>query len=100
MFGKGGYTITAELSVPASYPGVSEADRALNNTRVNKLLGEVPPAGRNTVLVSHGVNVLLATGYPPNTQGEAVVFRPQGQGRYTRLGSILPGEWTRAAGAR
>ncbi len=99
MFGKGGYTVTADLSVPLSYPGVSEADRALNNTRINRLLSEVPPAGRNTVLVSHGVNVLLAAGYHPNTQGEAVIFRPQGQGRYTRLGSVLPGDWTRVAGA-
>ncbi len=93
MFGKGNYTITERLSVPLSYPGVNDADRALAAKHLNAMLSQAPAAGKNTVLVSHGVNVLIATGYHPNMQGEAVVFRPDGKGGYVRLGSVLPGEW-------
>ncbi len=93
MFGKGSYTITDRLTVPLSYPGVNDADRALAAKNLNALLAQAPPAGKNTVLISHGINVQIATGYHPNTQGEAVVFRPDGKGGYARLGSVLPGEW-------
>lgn len=93
MFGKGNYTITNHLSVPASYPNVNDADRALTAKNLNALLSQVPAAGKNTVLISHGINILIATSYHPSTQGEAVIFRPDGKGGYARLGSVLPGEW-------
>ena len=95
LFGPKGYTITSKLSVPPSYPGVNAADQLVNNTYLQAMLAEKPAAGRNTWLVSHGVNVLLATGYHPNQQGEIVLFRPDGQGGYARLGSIEPGDWSR-----
>jgi hypothetical protein len=47
------------------------------------------------VLISHGNNMQMLTGFNPGTQGEAVIFRPDGAG-YTRLVSIMPGDWTRA----
>ena len=93
MFGKNNYTITPQLSVPASYPEVNDADRALAAKNLNAMLSQTPAAGKNTVLISHGINVLLASGYHPGTQGEAVIFRPDGKGGYTRLGSVLPHEW-------
>ncbi len=93
MFGKHKYTITPQLSVPASYPEVNNADRALAAKNLNAMLSKTPAAGKNTVLISHGINVLLASGYHPGTQGEAVIFRPDGKGGYTRLGSVLPHEW-------
>jgi phosphohistidine phosphatase SixA len=96
MFGKGGYTITDRLSVPLSYPSVNDADRALAAKSLNALLSQAPAAGKNTVLVSHGINVLIATNYHPNLQGEAVIFRPDGKGGYARLGSVLPNEWVAA----
>ncbi len=76
MFGKGNYTITERLSVPISYPSVNDADRALAAKNLNALLSQAPAPGKNTVLVSHGINVLIATSYHPNTQGEAVFFGP------------------------
>ena len=95
MFGKGGYTITDKLSLPLSFPGVTEADRKKSNADLAAMLSEKPAAGTNTVLVSHGNNMQMLTGYNPGTQGEAVIFRPDGAG-YTRLASVLPGDWTRA----
>lgn len=96
MFGKGGYQISESVSLARSYPSVTDAERELKRQQLRSLLIEVPPAGRNTVLISHGNNVLMLTGYHPNTQGEAVIFRPDGQGGYTRLGSVQPGDWTKA----
>lgn len=97
LFGKGNYTVTDKLTVPLSYPGVSQADTNLNNKNLNAMLSEKPAANSNTFLVSHGINVQLATGFHPNTQGEVVVFRPEGAGKYTRLGSLLPEDWSRLA---
>ncbi len=97
LFGKTGYTVTNKLTVPLSYPGVSKSDTDLNNTNLNALLSEKPAAGTNTFLVSHGINVQLATGYHPNIQGEVVVFRPEGNGKYARMGSLLPDDWSRLA---
>ena len=93
LFGPKGYTITDKLSVPPSYPGVNAADTAANNTYLRAMLATKPAAGSNTWLVSHGVNILLATGYHPGEQGEIVLFRPDGKGAYARLGSIEPGDW-------
>lgn len=97
LFGKPNYTITDKLTVPLSYPGVSKSDADLSNKNLNVMLSEKPTAGSNTFLVSHGINVQLATGFHPNTQGEVVVFRPEGAGKYTRLGSLLPEDWSRLA---
>lgn len=96
MFGKGNYTIDARLTLPASHPSVTEADRRKNNDNLRALLSEPPAAGRNTVLVSHGFNVMALTGFHPNTQGEALIFRPDGRGGFERRGSVLPTEWPKA----
>ena len=93
LFGPKGYTSTDKLSVPMSYPNVNAADKLANNTYLQAMLAAKPAAGSNTWLISHGVNVLLATGYHPNEQGEIVLFRPDGKGAYARLGSIEPGDW-------
>ena len=99
LFGPKGYAITDKLSVPPSYPSVNAADTLANTVYLKPMLAEKPPAGRNTWLISHGVNLLLATGYHPNEQGEIVLFRPNGKGAATRLGSIEPGDWTRLVAA-
>ena len=100
LFGVNSYTITDKLTVPASYPSVNAADTQLSNANLKSLLAEKPSVGSNTFLISHGVNVLLATGYHPNIQGESVVFRPDGKGGYVRLGSILPDDWSQVAAKR
>lgn len=97
LFGKTNYTVTDKLTVPLSYPGVSPSDVVLNNNHLNAMLSEKPTAGSNTFLVSHGINVQLATGYHPDVQGEVVVFKPDGKGKYTRMGSLLPEDWAHLA---
>ena len=97
LFGKVGYTVTSQLSVPKSYPSVNKADAEASNASLNAMLSEKPATGSNTFLVSHGINVLLATRYHPDIQAEMVVFRPDGKGQYARLGSLMPDDWLRLA---
>jgi hypothetical protein len=55
-------------------------------------LGTKPAAGRVTVLVTHGSVVGDATGQTLE-EGETLVFRPLGGGRFKLLGRILPSDW-------
>jgi hypothetical protein len=49
-----------------SYPNVNAATNWPTTPPLQAMLAEKPTAGGNTWLISHGVNVLLATGYHPN----------------------------------
>ncbi len=95
MFGEGRYAVTDKLSLPPSYPSVTAADRAQNNESLTAMLAETPAAGTNTVLVSHGANILMLTGFHPSAQGEAIVFRPDGKGGFERIVPVRPEEWSR-----
>ena len=57
-----------------------------------RLLGTKPPAGRITVLVTHGSVVGDATGHTLE-EGETLVFRPLGGVRFRLVGRILPRGW-------
>ena len=57
-----------------------------------RLLGMKPAAGRVTVLVTHGSVVGDATGHTLE-EGETLVFRPLGSGRFRLVGRILPRDW-------
>jgi len=96
MFGKGGYVIVEALSLPKSYPAVTAEDRKLKTEALQALLAAMPAPGTYTVLVSHGNNVLMLTGVHPNTQGEAVIFQPDGKGGFARIAGVLPGDWSKA----
>jgi broad specificity phosphatase PhoE len=95
MFGKGRYAVTEKLSLPPSYPSTTAADRERSNEGLKALLAETPAAGANTVLVSHGANILMLTGFHPSAQGEAIIFRPHGKGGFERIVSVRPEEWSR-----
>jgi broad specificity phosphatase PhoE len=58
-----------------------------------RLLGTKPAAGRVTVLVTHGSVVGDATGLTLE-EGETLVFRPFGGGRFRLVGRIPPRDWT------
>ncbi|MGH3137586.1 MAG: histidine phosphatase family protein [Gaiellaceae bacterium] len=57
-----------------------------------RLLGTKPAAGHVTVLVTHGSVVGDATGHALE-EGETLVFRPLGSGRFRLVGRILPRDW-------
>jgi virginiamycin B lyase len=56
-----------------------------------RLIGTRPAAGR-AVLGSHGIVVQEATGQSLE-EGEAIVFRPLGNGRFRMVGRVLPRDW-------
>jgi phosphohistidine phosphatase SixA len=68
-------------------------DRTLGDVRVAallQLLSTLPPPGKNTILIGHGVN-LAAAAEIDLPEGGAVVVQPRGENRFT-LVAIVPAE--------
>lgn len=70
-----------------------ESARRSASEGLRMLLSTPPLAGQNTVLVSHGFNLIDLEGMHLGTQGEAAVYRPDGRGGYVLLGRVLPQAW-------
>ena len=75
-----------------------------NNRRMaafRKLAGEKPPAGTNTVIVSHKPNIMDAFGkdWFDLREGDASVFEPDGKGGYKLIARIPAGDWSKLAQA-
>src|SRR5882757_6806734 len=66
-----------------------------------KLAGTQPPAGSNLVIVSHKPNIMDAFGkdWFDIREGEASVFRPDGNGGYKLIVRVQAGEWGKLAQA-
>lgn len=61
------------------------------------LFGTKPAAGRVTVLVTHGVVVGDVAGQTLE-EGETLVYRPLGNGKFRLVGRILPPAWAALRG--
>jgi len=75
-----------------------------NNRRAQafrKLAGTQPPAGSNLVIVSHKPNIMDAFGkdWFDIREGEASVFRPDGNGGYKLIVRVQANEWGKLAQA-
>jgi broad specificity phosphatase PhoE len=64
--------------------------------RARHRLSTPPKAGTNTVLVAHG-NVLRAATDEYTGEAGAVIFRPDGNGRYSVVARVTPQEWQQLA---
>jgi broad specificity phosphatase PhoE len=64
--------------------------------RTQRRLSMRPQAKTNTVLVAHGNVLVTATDVYPQ-EAEAIVFRPEGNGKWTFMARISPQEWARLA---
>lgn len=60
---------------------------------LKSMLAAMPAPGTNTVLVSHGFNLWDAEGFHLGTQGEAAIYKPDGNGGYALVVRLLPREW-------
>jgi broad specificity phosphatase PhoE len=67
--------------------------RAQRSAALRRLLSSPPAPGQNSVLVSHGFNLWDLERFHLGTQGEAAVYRPDGQGAYALVARLLPEEW-------
>src|SRR4030095_3775955 len=77
---------------------------AENNRRAaafRKLVAAPPPAGKNLVIVSHKPNIMDAFGkdWFDIREGEASVFKPDGNGGYKLVVRIQANEWGKLAQA-
>lgn len=64
--------------------------------RARRRLSLPPEAGTNTVMVAHGNVIRRATGEYP-AEAEAIVFEPEGNGKYSVRARVSPEEWARLA---
>src|SRR5215208_4767660 len=62
------------------------------NQQLIKLVSTPPPAGMNTVLVGQIFNVQRTLGLTP-TEGEAIIFKPDGKGGYQLVGQLTAAQW-------
>jgi phosphohistidine phosphatase SixA len=73
-----------------------------NNRRaaaLRKMASTMPPAGTNMIVVTHKPNILDAFGkdWFDVREGEASVFKPDGNGGYKTVGRIQAGDWGKLA---
>jgi broad specificity phosphatase PhoE len=72
-----------------AFPGTDDEDLA---RRLRRLFTTRPPAGQNTVLVSHGFNLQGAAGLSV-AEGESAVFSPGDAGGPSLVARITAEEW-------
>ncbi len=73
--------------------GVSPQERQKLTESLKKMLGTQPPAGTNAAIVSHTANLQEAAGIWPKPEGVAIVFKPEGEGKFKYAGAVLPTDW-------
>ncbi|MEK7989951.1 MAG: histidine phosphatase family protein [Thiotrichaceae bacterium] len=70
----------------------TEEERAEYSDTLVQLLGMKPEEGKNTIIVSHSVNLEEATGILPKPEGVIHIFKPTEEG-YEHVGEIKPNFW-------
>src|SRR5580658_4545396 len=77
---------------------VSPNENARRAAALRKMLGTLPAAGTNTVLITHQPNIIAALGkdWFDVKEGEASIFRPA-NGSYTLVARVQMDEWPRIA---
>lgn len=88
----GRFELAHTLTVVRREPEFEPARRAAAQG-LRRLLATAPPPGENTVLVSHGFNLIDLEGIYLGDQGEAAIYLPNGVGGYTLVARVKPQEW-------
>jgi phosphohistidine phosphatase SixA len=89
--------VTTALDVAEGGLVVSPKENQRRAKALRELLSTSPPAGKNTMIVSHRPNLQDAAGkeFGDATEGEIVVFKPLGEGKFECVGRVAPpGKWT------
>lgn len=88
----GTYEKTSDLNFEPAEEYTEEQTAAMRE-RITPHLAAVPDDG-NTILVGHDDPFEAATGIYPEPMGVVFVLRPEGDGSFEVLGSILPDQWS------
>jgi phosphohistidine phosphatase SixA len=88
---------TAELAfgraeIVRDISGLPTAERERRTQALRRLLGAQPERGTNTVIVSHGFNITAAANISI-AEGEAAIFAPGGEERFTLVARVLAPDW-------
>jgi phosphohistidine phosphatase SixA len=87
-FGKG--VVNPDLAFAI---GTTEAEANHLGKALRRMLGTPPPAGANTVLISHTANLKEAANIWPKPEGIVLVFKPEAKGDFAFVGMIKPEQW-------
>lgn len=91
-FGKAQKTDDLVNTVTADEETVAHMALALR-----KLLATPPAHGANTVLSGHTGNLQEASGIWPKPEGTAIIFKPEGDGKFSYIARIVPTHWQELA---
>jgi phosphohistidine phosphatase SixA len=94
----GGREPQATLDVTEGGLGVSPNENNRRAQAFRALVATVPDLGTNTLLVTHKPNILDVFGkdWFEVKEGEASIFKPDGNGKYTLIARMQIGQWTAA----
>jgi phosphohistidine phosphatase SixA len=94
-----------DVTVSADYTEGGLVVTPIENNRraaaLRKIAGTTPPPGTNIIVVTHKPNILDAFGkdWFEVREGEASVFKPDGNGGYRLVARIQAGDWSKLAQA-
>src|SRR5262245_15168021 len=93
----GEVTTTIDITEGGLVVSPIENDRRAEAFR--KLVGSMPDAGKNTLIVTHKPNIMDAFGkdWFDVREGEASVFRPDGSGKAVLVARVQAIDWIKAA---
>jgi broad specificity phosphatase PhoE len=88
--------VTSTFDVTEGGLVVTPDENARRTQALRKLAGTPPPAGSNVVIVSHKPNIVDAFGkdWFDVREGEASVFRPDGQGGFKPVVRVRADDWS------
>jgi phosphohistidine phosphatase SixA len=69
-----------------------DADKQKAAALMRPLLATAPESKTNTILISHSTNIQATLGFVPD-EGEAVIFKPEGSGRYKMVSRVRTQQW-------
>jgi len=94
-----------DVTVSADYTEGGLVVTPIENNRraaaLRKIAGTTPPPGTNIIVVTHKPNILDAFGkdWFEVREGEASVFKPDGNGGYRLVARVQAGDWSKLAQA-
>ncbi len=92
----GRHTVVDGLKLPPSKV-YTDADKQTMKTALLPLVSTPPEQGKNTIIMSHDDNIPTIGGPDVKKQGDAVVFKPLGNGKFEVVAELKAARWAKLA---
>ena len=98
----GGGNVTPSIDISEGGQVVTPIENDRRAAAMKKLAGTAPPAGKNTLIVSHKPNIMDAFGrdWFDVKEGEASIFKPDATGKAVLIARVQAADWIKAAGGK